>query len=158
MSTKPLTMFEKIWNHHIVHAEEGKQTILYIDLQLVHEVTSPQAFEGLRMNHRQVRRTDKTFAVPDHNVPTTDRSLPIKDEIAKKQIDTLRQNAHDFGVTLFDVGDPRQGVCHVMGPEQGHTKDPFPPPDGITEADSIPWSMDLILSEIAIASLWSWVT
>ncbi|MBQ6107293.1 MAG: 3-isopropylmalate dehydratase large subunit, partial [Thermoguttaceae bacterium] len=73
-------MFEKIWNHHIVHAEEGKQTILYIDLQLVHEVTSPQAFEGLRMNHRQVRRTDKTFAVPDHNVPTTDRSLPIKDE------------------------------------------------------------------------------
>lgn len=122
MSTKPLTMFEKIWNHHIVHAEEGKQTILYIDLQLVHEVTSPQAFEGLRLNNRTVRRTDKTFAVPDHNVPTTDRSLPIKDEIAKKQIDTLRQNAKDFGVTLFDVGDPRQGVCHVMGPEQGLTR------------------------------------
>jgi len=106
MSTaNPQTMFEKIWNHHIVHAEEGKQTILYIDLQLVHEVTSPQAFEGLRMNNRQVRRTDKTFAVPDHNVPTTDRSEPIQDEIAKKQIDTLRQNANDFGVTLFDVGN-----------------------------------------------------
>ena len=123
MSTAtPQTMFEKIWNHHIVHAEEGKQTILYIDLQLVHEVTSPQAFEGLRMNNRQVRRTDKTFAVPDHNVPTTDHSEPIQDEIAKKQIDTLRQNANDFGVTLFDVGDPRQGVCHVMGPEQGLTR------------------------------------
>ncbi len=115
-------MFEKIWNRHIVHAEEGKQTILYIDLQLVHEVTSPQAFEGLRINHREVRRTDKTFAVPDHNVPTTDRSKPILDEIAKKQIDTLRENAHSFGVTLFDVGDPRQGVCHVMGPEQGLTR------------------------------------
>ncbi len=116
------TMFEKIWDRHVVHTEAGKQTILYIDLQLVHEVTSAQAFEGLRLAGRKVRRADKTFAVADHNVPTTDRSLPILDEVAKKQIDTLRQNAADFGVTYFDLDDPRQGVCHVMGPEQGLTR------------------------------------
>ncbi|MDO5113653.1 MAG: 3-isopropylmalate dehydratase large subunit [Planctomycetia bacterium] len=122
-STKtPQTMFEKIWNRHIVHEEAGKQTILYIDLQLVHEITSAQAFEGLRLASRKVRRPNKTFAVADHNVPTTDRSLPITDEIARIQIDTLRKNAEEFGVTYFDLHDPRQGVCHVMGPEQGLTQ------------------------------------
>ena len=119
---KPQTLFEKIWNHHVVREEPGKQTILYIDTQLVHEVTSPQAFEGLRLAGRQVRRPERTFAVADHNVPTTDRSKPIEDEIARVQIDTLRKNARDFGVTYFDIDDPRQGVCHVMGPEQGITQ------------------------------------
>lgn len=118
----PQTMFEKIWNRHIVHEESGKQTILYIDLQLVHEITSAQAFEGLRLASRKVRRPDRTFAVADHNVPTTDRTLPIVDEIARIQIDTLRNNAGEFGVTYFDLHDPRQGVCHVMGPEQGLTQ------------------------------------
>ncbi|MDO4569147.1 MAG: 3-isopropylmalate dehydratase large subunit [Planctomycetia bacterium] len=122
MNKTPQTMFEKIWNRHVVHAEEGKQTILYIDLQLVHEVTSAQAFEGLRLAGRGVRRPEKTFAVADHNVPTTDRTKPIEDEIARIQIETLRKNASDFGVTYFDLKDPRQGVCHVMGPEQGLTR------------------------------------
>lgn len=120
--SKPRTMFEKIWDNHVVLSEEGKQTILYIDLQLVHEVTSPQAFEGLRIAGRKVRRPERNVATPDHNVPTTDRSLPIEDEIAKKQIDTLRTNCKEFGLTLFDLNDPRQGVVHVMGPEQGLTQ------------------------------------
>ena len=89
-------MFEKIWDRHVVHAEKGKQTILYIDLQLVHEVTSPQAFEALRLAGRKVRRPERTVATVDHNVPTTSRMLPITDEIAKQQIDTLRQNCQGF--------------------------------------------------------------
>jgi 3-isopropylmalate/(R)-2-methylmalate dehydratase large subunit len=112
-------MFEKIWDDHVVHAEEGKQTILYIDMQLVHEVTSPQAFEGLRLAGRKVRRPERNVATPDHNVSTTDRSLPIVDDISRLQIDTLRANCKEFGLTLFDLDDPRQGVVHVMGPEQG---------------------------------------
>src|SRR5205807_6297999 len=99
----PRTMFEKIWDAHVVHAEQGKQTILYIDLQLVHEVTSPQAFESLRLAGRRVRRPDRTVATPDHNVPTTDRSLPIADEISRQQIDTLRRNCQEFGVKLYDL-------------------------------------------------------
>src|SRR6056297_1145674 len=99
-TASPRTMFEKIWDSHVVHAEEGKQTILYIDLHLVHEVTSPQAFEGLRLAGRKVRRPERTIATPDHNVPTTDRSLPIADEISKKQVDTLRENCSEFGVEL----------------------------------------------------------
>jgi len=122
IATAPRTMFEKIWDEHVVHSEEGKQTILYIDLQLVHEVTSPQAFEGLRIAGRPVRRPDRTFAVPDHNVPTTDRMLPIADPISRQQIDTLRDNCREFGVELFDLGDPRQGIVHVIGPEQGLTQ------------------------------------
>ncbi|MDO4575561.1 MAG: 3-isopropylmalate dehydratase large subunit [Planctomycetia bacterium] len=118
----PRTLFEKIWQEHIVREEPGKQTILYIDRQLVHEVTSAQAFEGLRLADRKVRRPNRTFAVADHNVPTTDRDKPIADEIARIQIDTLRKNARDFGVTYFDLDDPRQGVCHCMGPEQGITQ------------------------------------
>ena len=114
-------MFEKIWDAHVVRAEEGKQTILYIDLQLVHEVTSPQAFEGLRLAGRQVRRPERTVATLDHNVPTTDRSLPITDPVSKRQIDALRENCRQFGVELFDLDDPRQGVVHVIGPEQGLT-------------------------------------
>lgn len=114
-------MFEKIWDNHIVHEEPGQQSILYIDLHLVHEVTSPQAFEGLRIANRRVRRPERTIATPDHNVPTSDRSLPIADEISKKQVDTLRQNCLDFGVELLDIHDVRQGIVHVIGPENGYT-------------------------------------
>lgn len=119
---KPRTMFEKIWDDHVVHAEAGKQTILYIDLQLVHEVTSPQAFEGLRISGRKIRRAEKTVATVDHNIPTTDRSLPIEDPISKLQIDTLRKNCQEFGVRLYDLFDEKQGVVHVIGPELGLTQ------------------------------------
>ncbi len=115
-------MFEKIWNAHLVDQEPGKQAILYIDLHLVHEVTSPQAFEGLRLANRRVRRPERTIATPDHNVPTTDRGLPIADPISRKQVDTLRNNCREFGIQLFDIGDPRQGVVHVIGPENGFTQ------------------------------------
>ena len=118
----PRTMFEKIWDGHVVHAEEGKQSILYIDLQLVHEVTSPQAFEGLRLAGRKIRRPERTVATVDHNIPTTDRSLPIEDPISKLQIDTLRNNCQEFGVRLYDLHDKNQGVVHVIGPELGLTQ------------------------------------
>jgi 3-isopropylmalate/(R)-2-methylmalate dehydratase large subunit len=114
------TMFEKIWDAHVVHEQDGN-TILYIDRHLVHEVTSPQAFEGLRLAGRSVRRVDATYAVPDHNVPTKNQNQPIQDPISAKQVETLRQNCQDFGVTLFDLGDQRQGIVHVVGPEQGLT-------------------------------------
>jgi len=115
-------MFEKIWDDHVVHAEDGRQTILYIDLHLVHEVTSPQAFEGLRLAGRGVRRPERTVATVDHNVPTTDRSLPIADPISKQQIDTLRENCREFGVRLYDLFDENQGIVHVIGPELGLTR------------------------------------
>jgi 3-isopropylmalate/(R)-2-methylmalate dehydratase large subunit len=121
-ASMPRTLFQKIWDNHIVHAEEDRQTILYIDLQLVHEVTSPQAFEGLRLAGRQVRRPERTVATADHNVPTTDRSLPILDQISKQQIDTLRQNCQEFGIKYYDLGDPLQGIVHVIGPELGYTQ------------------------------------
>ncbi len=120
-TSKPRTMFEKIWDAHIVHAEEGKQTILYVDLHLVHEVTSPQAFEGLRLAGRRVRRPELTVATPDHNVPTTDRGLPIADEISRKQVDTLRTNCREFGIQLYDLDHPHPGIVHVIGPELGLT-------------------------------------
>ncbi len=118
----PRTMFQKIWDQHVVHQEEGKQAILYIDLHLVHEVTSPQAFEGLRLAGRRVRRPERTVATPDHNVPTTDRSLPIADEISRKQVETLRRNCQEFGIRLYDINDPQQGIVHVIGPELGFTQ------------------------------------
>jgi len=118
----PRTMFAKIWDDHVVHADDGKQTILYIDLQLVHEVTSPQAFEGLRLAGRKVRRPDRAVATVDHNVPTTDRSLPIVDEVSKQQIDTLRRNCREFGIRLYDLDSPNQGIVHVIGPELGLTQ------------------------------------
>lgn len=122
MATKPRTMFEKLWDAHVVHEEPGKPAILYIDLHLVHEVTSPQAFEGLRLSGRKVRRPERTFATMDHNVPTSDRSLPIEDEISRRQIEALEQNAKEFGITLFDLFSPRQGIVHVIGPELGLTQ------------------------------------
>jgi len=116
------TLFEKIWDSHVVVEEPGKPVVLYIDTHLVHEVTSPQAFEGLRLTGRKIRRPDLTFATVDHNVPTTDRSLPIVDEISLRQINTLEENCREFGVQLFGLDDPRQGIVHVIGPEQGITQ------------------------------------
>ncbi len=118
---KPKTMFEKIWEAHVVHEEAGRPSLLYMDRHLAHEVTSPQAFEGLRLTGRKVRRPDLTFATMDHNVPTTDRSLPIEDAISARQIETLVQNCKEFGITLFDLNSPDQGIVHVIGPELGLT-------------------------------------
>ena len=118
----PKTMVEKIWDSHVVHEEPGQPAILYVDLHLVHEVTSPQAFDGLRMNGRQVRRPDLTVATVDHNVPTTNRALPITDEISLKQIQALVRNCEEFGLTLYDIHSPGQGIVHVIGPEQGYTQ------------------------------------
>jgi 3-isopropylmalate/(R)-2-methylmalate dehydratase large subunit len=115
------TLFEKIWESHVVRAEPDGTTLLYIDRQLVHEVTSPQAFEGLKLSGRRPRRPGATLAVPDHNVPTTDRTVGIADPLSAKQILTLEENCRDFGITLFGMNDIRQGVVHVIGPEQGFT-------------------------------------
>jgi 3-isopropylmalate/(R)-2-methylmalate dehydratase large subunit len=114
------TLFEKIWDSHIVVEENGR-SLLYVDRHLVHEVTSPQAFDGLRLNGRTVRRTDLTFATMDHNVPTSDRSLPIIDQTSSTQIKTLEKNCKEFGITLFDIHSPNQGIVHVIGPELGIT-------------------------------------
>ncbi len=118
----PKTMFEKIWDSHVVHEEAGQPAILYVDLHLVHEVTSPQAFDGLRMAGRGVRRTDLTVATADHNTPTWDLSLPITDPIAQQQLDALSRNCEEFDVTLYDRFSPLQGIVHVIGPEQGYTQ------------------------------------
>jgi 3-isopropylmalate/(R)-2-methylmalate dehydratase large subunit len=118
---QPRTAFEKIWDDHVVYQKEGGPALLYIDRHLVHEVTSPQAFDGLRMNGRKVRRTDLTYATMDHNVPTTARSLPIVDQISATQIRTLADNCKEFGITLFDMHSQDQGIVHVIGPELGLT-------------------------------------
>jgi 3-isopropylmalate/(R)-2-methylmalate dehydratase large subunit len=114
------TLFEKIWDSHLVKEENGR-SLLYVDRHLVHEVTSPQAFDGLRMNKRKVRRADLTFATMDHNVPTNDRSLPIVDQTSSIQIQTLEKNCKEFGIPLFDIHSPNQGIVHVIGPELGIT-------------------------------------
>src|ERR1043165_2748056 len=115
------TLFDKIWESHVVRAEPDGTTLLYIDRQLVHEVTSPQAFEGLKLSGRRPRRPGATLAVPDHNVPTTDRTMGIADPLSAKQIQTLEENCRDFSIALFGMNDIRQGVVHVIGPEQGFT-------------------------------------
>lgn len=118
---RPKTIIEKIWEQHVVHQEGGKPDLLYIDLHLVHEVTSPQAFEGLRINGRKVRRTDRTFATMDHNVPTRDRHV-IKDPVSKTQMDTLKNNCQEFGISLADIYHPENGIVHVIGPGLGLTQ------------------------------------
>src|ERR671939_521204 len=118
----PRTLFEKIWDAHVVREAPGEPTLLYIDLHLVHEVTSPQAFEGLRLSGRTVRRPERTVATMDHNVPTTNRSLPIADAISRQQMETLAKNCEEFGITLYDLHSPRQGIVHVIGPELGLTQ------------------------------------
>jgi len=117
----PQTLFEKIWDAHVVREVEGGRALLYIDRHLVHEVTSPQAFEGLRLTGRRVRRPDATIAVLDHNVPTYDRALPVRQADSALQIATLEENCREFDLTLFDMKDPRQGIVHVIAPEQGFT-------------------------------------
>ncbi len=117
----PRTLFDKIWDAHLVAAPEGQSALLYIDLHLVHEVTSPQAFDGLRANRRPVRQPLRTVATVDHNIPTTPRNLPITDLIAAKQIEALQKNCREFGVPLFDMDSAEQGIVHVIGPELGIT-------------------------------------
>jgi 3-isopropylmalate/(R)-2-methylmalate dehydratase large subunit len=120
--TQPQTLFDKIWQSHLVHEAEDGTSLIYIDRHLVHEVTSPQAFEGLRLSGRKVRRPESTLAVADHNVPTTpDRKEGIKEETSRIQVETLRDNCAEFGVQYFDMDDIRQGVVHIVGPEQGFT-------------------------------------
>jgi 3-isopropylmalate/(R)-2-methylmalate dehydratase large subunit len=113
------TLFDKLWHAHVVREARGEPTLLYIDLHLIHEVTSPQAFDGLRQANRKVRRPDLTFGTVDHNVPTTDRSLPIADAVAANQVEALRRNCKEFGIQLFDIHSPEQGIVHVIGPELG---------------------------------------
>jgi 3-isopropylmalate/(R)-2-methylmalate dehydratase large subunit len=115
------TLYEKIWDSHVVLEQENGPSLLYIDRHLIHEVTSPQAFEGLRLSNRKVRRPDLTIATEDHNVPTSDRSLPIIDQISSIQIQTLEKNCKDFGIQLFGINNPNQGIVHVIGPQLGIT-------------------------------------
>ena len=117
----PKTMFEKIWDAHLVHQEPDQPALIYIDLHLVHEVTSPQAFDGLRLAGRGVRRTDLTVATVDHNTPTWDLSLPVTDEVSKAQLDALARNVEEFGVTFYDRFSQNQGIVHVIGPDLGYT-------------------------------------
>jgi 3-isopropylmalate/(R)-2-methylmalate dehydratase large subunit len=117
----PTTLPQKVWDRHVVHEAPDQPDLLYIDLHLVHEVTSPQAFDGLRLSGRNVRRPDLTIATEDHNVPTADIDQPIADPISARQVEVLRENAAAFGVKNFPMGDPNQGIVHVIGPEQGRT-------------------------------------
>ena len=118
----PQTLYDKIWNEHLVHQQEDGTSLLFVDRHLIHEVTSPQAFEGLRNSNRKVRQPKLTLAVADHNVPTTDRSGGIADEDSKIQVDTLGKNCKEFGIELFGMNDKRQGIVHIIGPEQGFTQ------------------------------------
>ena len=118
----PQTIIEKLWDSHVVHEQPGAPTLLYIDLHLVHEVTSPQAFDGLRARGLKVRRPDRTIATADHSIPTSDRSLPILDPIAAKQLDQLETNCTEFGIPLYGVHSDKQGIVHVIGPELGYTQ------------------------------------
>jgi len=119
--TQPRTLAEKVWDRHVVRSSADEPDLLYIDLHLVHEVTSPQAFDGLRLAGRSVRRPELTLATEDHNVPTEDIDQPIADPISRKQVDTLRANAEEFDVVEFPMGSPNQGIVHIIGPEQGYT-------------------------------------
>lgn len=116
------TLYDKIWNAHLVHEEAGKPALLFIDLHLIHEVTTPQAFDGLRMAGRKVRRPDLTFGTLDHAIPTQGRNLPFRDKTAAKQVETLRANCKEFGIRLYDLDRIEQGIIHVFGPEQGLTR------------------------------------
>ncbi len=119
--TKPRTLYAKIWDDHVVRSLDDGTALIFIDRHLIHEVTTPQAFESLRLAGRRLRRPDLTLAVPDHNVPTTDRRLPILDPMSKAQLDALTVNCRDFGVEMFAIDAPEQGIVHVIGPEQGFT-------------------------------------
>lgn len=145
--SNPETLYDKIWRRHEVAKSDDGSALIYIDRHLVHEVTSPQAFEKLELDGRKVRRPDAALAVPDHNVPTTDRSHKIADPLSKKQIDLLRDNVKRWNIELYDMLDSRQGIVHVIGPEQGFTQpgltlvcgDSIPLPMG----RSVPWHLAL---------------
>ena len=128
----PNTLYDKIWNDHLVHEQSDGTSLIYVDRHLIHEVTSPQAFEGLRNANRKVRQPNLTLAVVDHNIPTTDRSNGIDDEDSRIQVETLEKNCEEFGVKLFGMTDKRQGIVHIVGPEQGFTQ----PGDVIVCGDS----------------------
>src|SRR5215211_3555739 len=119
---RPKTLVEKVWERHVVRKAEGEPDLLYVDLHMVHEVTSPQAFEGLRLAGRKVRRPDLTLATMDHNVPTTEIGLPIRDEVSAKQMEALRENCDEFGLQLHSWGSIGQGIVHIIGPEMGLTQ------------------------------------
>src|SRR5690554_3723797 len=121
MSLTPRTLYDKLWDEHVVHQADDGTALIYIDRHLLHEVTSPQAFEGLRLAGRQPWRVSANLAVVDHNVPTTDRSVGIADPTSRLQVETLDDNAREYGLTYFDIRDRRQGIVHVIGPEQGAT-------------------------------------
>jgi 3-isopropylmalate/(R)-2-methylmalate dehydratase large subunit len=121
MSQTPRTLYQKIWDDHVVQTLDDGTALIFIDRHLIHEVTTPQAFEALRLAGRTLRRPDLTLAVPDHNVPTTDRRLPILDPMSKAQLEALVTNCADFGVELYSIDAPEQGIVHVIGPEQGFT-------------------------------------
>ena len=118
----PYTIYDKIWKEHLVHEQEDGTSLLFVDRHLIHEVTSPQAFEGLRNSNRKVRQPKLTLAVADHNVPTTDRTKGISDQESKIQVDTLDSNCKEFGIQVFGMNDKRQGIVHIIGPEQGFTQ------------------------------------
>src|SRR5881398_2163725 len=118
----PKTLFEKVWDAHVVRAEEGEPELLYIDLHLVHEVTSPQAFDGLRLAGRKVRRPDLTLATMDHNVPTQNIDQPVADQVSARQMEALARNCAEFGIRLYPMGDAGQGIVHVIGPQLGLTQ------------------------------------
>ena len=118
----PHTIYDKIWNEHLVHEQEDGTSLLFVDRHLIHEVTSPQAFEGLRNSNRKVRQPKLTLAVADHNVPTTNRAKGISDQESKIQVDTLDSNCKEFGIQIFGMNDKRQGIVHIIGPEQGFTQ------------------------------------
>jgi 3-isopropylmalate/(R)-2-methylmalate dehydratase large subunit len=118
---RPKTLVEKVWEKHVVRSAEGEPDLLYVDLHLVHEVTSPQAFEGLRLAGRGVRRPDLTLATMDHNVPTSEFGMPIKDKVSAKQMEALKSNCEEFGIELNEWGSIGQGIVHIIGPEMGLT-------------------------------------
>src|SRR3954463_13453317 len=118
----PTTLAQKIWDRHVVHSAPGEADLLYVDLHLVHEVTSPQAFDGLRIGGRKVRRPDLTLATEDHNVPTTDIDKPMADPVSRTQVDKLRENCAEFGIQLYPMGDVNQGIVHVIGPQLAITQ------------------------------------
>src|SRR5438552_18018922 len=116
------TLSEKVWERHVVHRGDGEPDLLYVDLHLVHEVTSPQPFDGLRLAGRTVRRPDLTLATMDHNVPTVDIDKPVADQVSARQMEALARNCAEFGVRLYPMGDPGQGIVHVIGPQLGRTQ------------------------------------
>src|SRR5688572_9125053 len=122
MAERPKTLSNKIWDRHVIRSAPGEPDLLFIDLHLIHEVTTPQAFEGLRLAGRTVRRPDLTIATADHNVPTIDIDKPIADPISATQVSYLTRNCADFGIKLYPMGDPGQGIVHVIGPELGITQ------------------------------------